>query len=203
MRPSRPLFAYAPRVRLTEAKISADSSQETSFPCSVSSRDRLAPGLVSRSSFSPDFTVTFSRSVRQIKICIIDRRLIDHHSLAPGETLINEIHLARRWKGLLSAPSSSPSKRNCFPFTAPFFFFSPISWTSFFEWRPIINDTWPNLTKRKGKGYTFFSFLFSFSHTKSKSRFFFERRKSVIFVYVTSIIVSSRCYHVISDKGWK
>ena len=125
------------------------------------------------------------------------------HSLAPGETLINEIHLARRWKGLLSAPSSSPSKRNCFPFTAPFFFFSPISWTSFFEWRPIINDTWPNLTKRKGKGYTFFSFLFSFSHTKSKSRFFFERRKSVVFVYVTSIIVSSRCYHVISDKGWK
>lgn len=165
MRPSRPLFAYAPRVRLTEAKISADSSQETSFPCSVSSRDRLAPGLVSRSSFSPDFTVTFSRSVRQIKICIIDRRLIDHHSLAPGETLINEIHLARRWKGLLSAPSSSPSKRNCFPFTAPFSFFSPNFLNEFFwmtadyKWHVAKFDE----KERKGIHFLLVSFfLFSY-----------------------------------------
>lgn len=104
----------------TEAKISADSSEETSFPCSVSSRDRLAPA---RPRFSFFFLSRFYRNFlakRAPNKNLHNRPPFNRPPFGPGETLINEIHLARTDEKTWSTWFTIETKLFCI-FFRPFF----------------------------------------------------------------------------------
>lgn len=154
----RPLFAYAPRVRLNRGKNLRRFLRRNLFSVfSFISRDRLAPA---RPRFSFFFLSRFYHNFlakRAPNKNLHNRPPFNRPPFGPGETLINEIHLPRTDEKACLLGSRSKLFRIFF---CPFFFLlrfpERVFWmTADYKWHVAKFDE----KERKG---TFFSFFSSF-----------------------------------------